>query len=257
MTDTPHVLRGALALELRPGLYPQRPTLDLPAADAIAGLVGRDLARFAPGADAHDLALAGVLLDPVEVLRPGWPAHAELALLLARAPGATHARVAAFAGSGLPASLRPDPAHAAGPLRLLPWILRGERATLAPVGEHLEATLLDTGMAPADTALALQDAFAVPIEHVRYLTAHDVAALMAMQYEHVGLGALWPLLEAAIYGEDEAVVLDAPPEPVVRLQGRVARIGVGADAGVHVQRRARQLQAVLEAHGIAVSWEPL
>jgi hypothetical protein len=244
--------RGALALELRPGATPAQPTLDLPATEALAALVARDLARFAPGLEAHDLGLAGVLLDPVEVLRPGFPAHAELDRLLAQAPHRAEGRVIAFAGEGLPSALQPEPAHAGGPLRLLPWVLRGPRDALAPVGEALEATLLDTGMAAADTALALQAAFAVPVEHVRYLTAHDLAALMAMQYEHAGLGALWPLLEAALYGDDEVAWLDAPPEPCVRLQGRGARVALAADADIHVQRRVRQLAAVLHAHGIAV-----
>src|SRR5688572_10354635 len=117
--DPTFLQRGVLALELRPGVYPASPSVPLAVAEAIAGLVARDLARFAPGADDHDLALAGVLLDPVEVLRPGFPAHAELDLLLARAPGSGLPRVAAFAGAGLPAPLQPDPAHAAGPLRLL------------------------------------------------------------------------------------------------------------------------------------------
>jgi hypothetical protein len=268
--DPVYLQRGALALELRPGSAPARTALDLAGADALAALVARDLARFAPGAEQHDLAFAAALFDPVELLRPGWPAHAELGRLLASAPARGEPRVAAFAGSGLPAVLQPEAAHAGGPLRLLPWVLRdahggasaaggrmpgaaGERATLAPVGEQLEATLLDTGMAPADTALALQAAFAVPVEHVRYVTAHDLAALIAMQYEHAGLGALWPLLEAALFGSDEEAWLDAPPEPKVHLQGRAARIDIGADAHVHVKRRALQLQAVLEAHGITVS----
>jgi hypothetical protein len=244
--------RGALALELRPGAAPARATLDLPTTEALAALAARDLARFAPGLEAHDLGFAGVLLDPVEVLRPGFPAHAELDRLLAQAPHRGEGRVVAFAGDGLPVALRPDAAHAGGPLRLLPWALRGPRDTLAPIADALEATLLDTGMAAADTALALQDAFAVPVEHVRYLTAHDLAALMAMQYQHAGLGALWPLLEAALYGDDEVAWLDAAPEPCVRLQGPSARIALAIDADIHVQRRARQLAAVLHAHGVTV-----
>jgi hypothetical protein len=203
--DPVFLQRGTLALELRPGTTPARATLDLAGADSLAALVARDLARFAPGAEQHDLAFAAALFDPVELLRPGWPAHGELGRLLAGAPARGESRVAAFGGDGLPDALRPDPLHAGGPLRLLPWVLRGDRATLAPIGEQLEATLLDTGMAPADTALALQDAFAVPVEHVRYVTAHDLAALTAMQYEHAGLGALWPLLEAALFGSNEVV----------------------------------------------------
>ena len=254
MTHDPTLLaRGALAIELRPGERAGRVALDLEAAGELAALVARDLARFAPGATAHDLALVGALFDPVELLRPGFPLHAELAQLLAGAPRSFEPRVMAFAGDGLPTALLPDALHGDGPLRLLPWVLRGPRETLRAVADELEATLLDTGMAPADTALALQAAFAAPIEHARYLTAHDVAAMISMQYEHAGLAALWPLLEVALFGgEDEVATLDAPPEPFVELRGRAARIVVPEDANVHVQRRARQLQAVLEAHGVTV-----
>lgn len=251
-TDPPRLLRGAIALELRPGIAPARAGLDLATTSEIAALLARDLARFAPGAEAHALGLAGVLFDPVELLRPRWPVHEALGQLLATVPGPAAGRVVAFAGDGLPEALWPDPQHGDGPLRLLPWVLRGARSTLEPVADAFEAHLLDTGMAPADTALALQAAFGVPVEHVRYVTGHDLAALMAMQYEHAGLGTLWPLVEAAIYGDEGETWLDAPPEPLVVLRGEQARIAVVAGAGIHVQRRTRQLRAVLEAHGVAV-----
>jgi hypothetical protein len=250
--DPPRLLRGAIALELRAGIVPKRAGLDLATTSELAALLARDLARFAPGAEAHALGLAGVLFDPVELLRPHWPVHDALGQLLATAPGPAAGRVIALAGDGLPEPLWPDPQHADGPLRLLPWVLRGALSTLEPVADALEAHLLDTGMAPADTALALLAAFGVPVEHVRYVTGHDLAALMAMQYEHAGLGALWPLVEAAIYGDDGETWLDAPPEPLVVLRDGRARIAAVAGADIHVQRRTRQLRAVLEAHGVAV-----
>jgi hypothetical protein len=253
MTDDPiRLLRGALALELRPGIAPRRAGLDLATTSEIAAFAARDLERFAPGADAHALGVAGVLFDPVELLRPRWPVHAALGDLLATAPGQAAGRVVAFAGDGLPESLWPDPQHADGPLRLLPWALRGPLSTLEPVSHALEASLFDTGMAPADLALALQAAIGVPVEHVRYLTGHDLAALMAMQYEHAGLGAIWPLVEAAVYGDEGEAWLDAPPEPRVRMRDGVARIAVVAGSDIHVHRRTRQLRAVLEAHGVVV-----
>src|SRR5688572_17171839 len=104
--DPVFLQRGALALELRPGTEPAFAALDLAAADALAGLVARDLERYAPGAERHDLAFAAALFDPVELLRPGWPAHAELGSLLASAPSRGEPRVAAFAGPGLPEALR-------------------------------------------------------------------------------------------------------------------------------------------------------
>src|SRR3546814_9326192 len=66
------------------------------------------------------------------------------------------------------------------------------------VGDAFERELIERGMAGADTALAAQDAFGLRIEHARYLTVHDLAAMTALQYEHAGLAALWPLLDVGI-----------------------------------------------------------
>ena len=72
--DPVFLQRGALALELRPGTAPARATLDLAGADALAALVARDLARFAPGAEQHDLAFAAAERFPGLV-----PTRAQLA----------------------------------------------------------------------------------------------------------------------------------------------------------------------------------
>lgn len=268
---------GALALELTPGQQPHREALSTGDAGALAGLAARDLGKLVPEAAALDFCLLAGLFDPAELLRPGYPLHAELERLVARAPGAAGGRVIGFgAGAdGLPVGLRPDPALAGGPLRLLPFLLRGDAAAVAAVGDRLEAVLLDTGMAAADTALTAQDGFAAPIEHARLLTVHDLAAMMALQYEHAGLAALWPVLETALLAPGGEAWLDAPPEPLLRLAGSQARLalldvdawteGGFAPAGLDAaglsraferfQRRQRQIAAVLEAHGIPVTYD--
>lgn len=268
---------GALALELSPGAEPGRQALGVDEAGALAGLVARDLAKLVPEAAGLDLALVAALFDPVELLRPGYPLHAELERLVARAPGAAGGRVIGFgAGAeGLPETLRPSADFAGGPLKLLPLLLRGDAADVAPVGERLEQVLLDTGMAAADTALAAQDGFAVAVEHARLLTLNDLAAMMALQYEHVGLAPLWPLLEAALLAPDTEQWLDAPPEPLAVYANSGVRMALldvdawaeggfapeGADAErlgrafERFQMRQRQLAAVLEAHGVPVTYD--
>jgi hypothetical protein len=115
----------------------------------------------------------------------------------------------------------------------------------------------------------------VAIEHARYLTLHDLAAMMAMQYEHAGLASAWPLLESALLAPGAVAWLDAPPEPLVRLQGGEAQVALldesawrkggwapdGIDDAARLARafdrfqmRQRQLAALLEAHGVAVSY---
>ena len=269
---------GVLALELKPGAAPARLVLDQAAAEALAAGVARDLARFDDGAAELDLGLLAAAYDPVELLRPGWPLHRELERLVAQAPGAGLPRVIAFADreGRLPELLQPRAEFAGGALRLLPWILRGPRAQAAQVGERFESVLLDTGMANADTALAAQQAFGVAIEHARHLTLHDLAAMMAMQYEHAGLGAAWPLVETALMAPAQECWLDAPPEPLVRLAAGEARIALFDDEGWlaagfapdrardaerlgrdfdRFQMRQRQLAALFEAHGIATLFE--
>lgn len=268
---------GALALELTPGATAEHPALPSATAGELATLVARDLARLVPEAAQLDLGLVAALFDPVELLRPGYPLHAELERLVARAPGLPGGRLVGFGAGddGLPPPLRPDPAHAAGPLRLLPLLLRGDAETVATVGERLEQVLLDTGMAGADTALLAQQAFGAPVEHARLLTLNDLAAMMAMQYEHAGLAPLWPLVEAALLAPDHEQWLDAPPEPLMRYHAREVRIalldaeawaegGFAPEAADPVrltraferfQMRQRQLAAVLEAHAIPVTYD--
>jgi hypothetical protein len=139
-----------------------------------------------------------------------------------------------------------------------------------------ERELLERGMAGADTALAAQAAFGLQVEHARYLTVHDLTAMMAMQYDHAGLAPLWPLLETALLEPDGEQWLDAPPEPLVHYADREARIALFTPAAWqaryaqdlacdsnesrerlarrHQQFEARQRQyaAVLNAHGVPV-----
>jgi hypothetical protein len=271
---------GALALELRPGEGPGLLALAPQAAGELAALMATDLGRLVPEAAGLDLGLAAASFDPVELLRPGWPLHRELQRLVAHAPVGqpdAAARVIAFGArdAAMPPALAPDPAYADGAFRLLPFVLQGDAEAMDEVGERLEQVLLDAGMAGAATALCAQAAFGVAIEHARYLTVHDLAAMMAMQYEHAGMASAWPLLESALLAPDGVAWLDAAPEPLVRVHGSEAQIAlldesawrkggwapVGMEDAARLARafdrfqmRQRQLAALLEAHGIAVSY---
>src|SRR5690606_35319162 len=226
---TLHVL-GALALELTPGSPAARDALPQREAGGLGAASARDLARFAPAAATLDLTTAGAHYDPVELLRPGWPIHRELDQLGARAPGGhgEDGRIIAFGSHDghLPGALSPSPDHAGGPLRLVPWSLAGDADVAREVGDACERDLMERGMAGADTALLAQEAFGLQVEHARYLTLHDLCALMAMQYEHAGLAPLWPVLETALLSPDRDAWLDAPPEPLLHYVDREARIAL-------------------------------
>jgi len=296
MPMSPSTCLGALALELRPGAHAARAALEPAVAAQLAEGIARDLAALVPEAADCDLAVLAAHYDPVELLHPGWPVHAALDALVQRAPmaslsgrpaddgaGAGTARILAFGArdGALPEAVpSPDADYALGTMRLLPLLLRGEAddgGRIARIAQALEEVLLERGMAGAATALLAQEAFAAPIEHARYVTIHDLAALTAMQYEHAGLGPLWPLIETALLAPGEEAWLDAPPEPLARYVDGEVRIALldadawraggfdPASAGEDADRleqafemfeaRQRQFAAVLSAHGIAVSFD--
>lgn len=270
---------GALALELTPGSQADRVVLDPESAGALAALIARDLAKLEGEAAGLDLAVIAGLFDPVELLRPGWPLHRELERLVTQAPGAGEPRIVSIGGHEgvLPGTLQPAGEFRGGALRLVPLVLRGDAAVAAAVDQAFEARLLDLGMAAADTALLAQQVFGASIEHARYLTVHDLAAMTALQYEHAGLAGVWPLVEAALLAPGREQWLDAPPEPLVRLHGGQARIALFDDeawersplahatgerdpaklsrAFDRFQMRQRQIAALLEAHGIATTFD--
>lgn len=284
-TSTPKANRvlGALALELSPGTAAGRDSVPQAEAGALASRIAGDLATFAPEAASLDCTLVGAHFDPVELLRPGWPLHQELWQLAAKAPRAPGggARLLAFGSheGHLPGALSPAPEYTGGPLRLLPFVLDGEAATVARVSARFEADLMEEGMAGAGTALAAQEAFGMRVEHARYMTVHDLCAMTAMQYEHAGLAELWPLLETALLSPAREAWLDAPPEPLLHYAGsgevRIALFSPAAwrqhyaaaddadDASGrerlermygHFEARQRQLASLLRAHGLAVEF---
>ncbi|MEL1263362.1 hypothetical protein [Pseudoxanthomonas putridarboris] len=280
MTRSPTntTVMGVIALELSAGRMPQRAALPPSQASELAGRLGRDLAQLAPQVRELDLVLAAAHFDPAEALRPGWPLHQRLRELHQRAPGRNQgARVIAFGADeagDVPLPFQADATLGGGQLRVLPFLLSGEdHHTVSEVAERLEEVLLETGMAQADTALLAQQAFGAQIEHARYLTVHDLAAMTAMQYDHGGLGALWPVIETALMAPESEQWLDAPPEPLLRYANGEAHIALFEPAAWraryapqeatderleraygYFQARQQQIAAVLEAHGIPVTF---
>ncbi|QNH15124.1 hypothetical protein HEP74_00242 [Xanthomonas sp. SS] len=267
--------RGVIALELSAGLAPAHAALPHALAAELAEKVGRDLAQLVPAVRELELSLAGAHFDPAEVLRPDWPMHRRLDELRARAPGRDAGpRLLAFgadADGAVPLPFQADTALLGGALRVVPFLLSGPAETLQPVAEALEDLLLAQGMAQPDTALLAQQAFGAQIEHARYLTVNDLAAMMSMQYDNQGLAPLWPLIETALLAPDQEEWLASPPEPLLRYRGGEVRMALFDPASwcahyahdrqdcerlqrvyEHYLARQRQLAAVLEAHGMPV-----
>ena len=268
---------GLLALELSPGHAIGNSQLSVTDASELGERMADDLQQWiAPYTDI-DISLAGACFDPVEILRPHWPVHRELARLSHLAPKSAHARLLSIGADGLqmPEGLQPKTDFQGGPLRLIPFVLSGPPESIARVQDKLEAELMERGMAGAATALAAQDLFGAVIEHARYMTLHDLVALMAMQYEHNGLQPLWPMIETALFAPQQDVWLDAAPEPLIFFKANTAHIAMldspqwaqmqpdikGKDCEQlerqfqMFQMRQRQIAALLEAHGIEVNFD--
>ena len=270
---------GVIALECAPGSRIERDALGQADAGRLAELLGRDLALLVPGVRELDLACSATHYDPAELLRPGWPLHTTLDELRLSAPRRIDGpRVIVF-GAGpegeVPAMFRADDAMRDGQLRVLPFLLGGDAAIVAVVNQGLEDNLLDLGMVKADTALHAQHAFGAKIEHARYLTVYDLAAMTALQYRNQGLDHIWHLLEAALLAPDGEAWLDALPEPLVHYIAREARMAlftpdawrarhaveVSDDDSAKLERgykyfeaRQRQVASILQAHGVPVTF---
>lgn len=279
MTAAPQTAQvmGLVALELAGGAPPRRAALDQDAAGALAEKLARDLIGLVPQVTALELTLAAAHFDPAEALRPGWPLHRRLDELRQRAPGRNQGpRVIAFGAAAdgtVPLPFQADPELVGGALRVLPFLLSGAPEQVDAVGQALEAVLIERGMAGADTALQLQDGLGARVEHVRLMTLHDLAAMMALQYQHQHLDRLWPLIETALLAPEQEQWLDAPPEPLLHYADGEVRMALldpiawkkrNSPAGNDPQRlargyehylmRQRQLAAVLAAHDIPVTY---
>ena len=275
-SSAPHFF-GVMALECTPAARVQRDALQPADAATLAELLGRDLAALVPAVRDLDLAVAAVHFDPAEVLRPDWPLHARLNDLRLRAPqhaqGPRVIAVGADANGDVPEMFRADPAMREGALRAVPFVLGGDADVVANVSQAFEDNLLDLGMAKADTALHAQETFGARIEHARYLTVYDLAAMTGLQYRNQGLDLLWQLLETTLLAPDGEAWLDVLPEPLVRYAGREARMAlftpnawraryaaerVGEDSArlergyEYFEARQRQIASVLQAHGVTV-----
>ncbi|QIK80704.1 hypothetical protein G7069_03265 [Lysobacter sp. HDW10] len=279
--NTDRNVRCLIALELSPGTQPEHAALNRTDAETLAGLLAHDLSLLVPDVANFDLTLAAAHFDPAEAVRPGWPLHQRLIELYARAPGQTlDARVIALGADDtgeVPLPLQCDVDMRGGALRIMPFLVSarvGQTEALAKLADTLENELLDRGMARAETALFLQNVLGAKIEHVRFLTLNDLIAMTSMQYDNMGLTAVWPLIESALFAPNETTWLDAGPEPLVKLERGEAHMalftpeawrahyGDAQDDEARIGRmlkffeaRQRQIAAVLETHGIPVVFD--
>lgn len=238
---------GLLAIECRePGAPPSSRT-DRNHAEAIASAIGSDLFKLDLSIAALDLVVAGALYDQAQILRPGWPAHAALLELqsrvLAVAARAEVLAIAAHAGAMPLPALEPDPGLFGSPLLILPWVLHGDAEIARDTASRFECDLVEKGMAGANLALALQDAFGIGVRHIQHLTVFDLCAIACAQYQQAGFGALWQLIENALLTPSRELSVEIDGE---RWTHRGDTVTSNASSPAHAHYRA-----ILAAHAIA------
>jgi len=267
---------AVLAIELSvpaPALLPQLPTEQ---AALLVDAIASDLARMLPGVEQLGLAVGGALFDPAQLLRPGWPLFAELAVLYRRQRrGDPLPAVIGFgAAGGRMASplLEPEPGLGSGTLLLIPWLLIGDDPLVQATAARMEVDFTEHGLAGAAVALFLQQALGLQVAHARYMTRNDLCALTAIQLQHAQLDAIWLLLEAALLAPTQAqFVRTAGGAPWRYAQGSVHAGACGYSAWAHGPGAAmdapsradgfagflldqRRTAALLGAHALAPRW---
>ncbi len=263
------VVRGIVAVELKAPEAPGAVYLERAQAQGLAQALAGELARHLGSLDGLGLVLMAAVYDSAQLLRPGLPIHAELENLYQagiRDPLAEPQVMTLTALRGAPPSerLAPEPELLGGPFLTLPFSVLGPTEVINPVRERLEQCLFDEGLVDARLALNLREALGLELEHVRLMTMTDLWAMTAAQLQHVGLGAVWELLEDCL--------LDAQQTREWQLDsgvefGRRGRDGVWLrylgwehqdpatrDLEAHEDRilQTRQLLGMLDAHGIPV-----
>jgi hypothetical protein len=258
-------LPAVLALEFPPGQASAAATLSRDEAEALAALIAEDLHALLPRIGEARLALAGALFDPVELLRPGFPAWTTLDELARRVPRGHLENVVAFGSheGHMPAqTLEPEPEHAGGALRLLPLSVLAPEALAEDLARQMEVQLVGRGEAGARTADWLMRTLGVQLEHARYLSRNDLLALSCVQYEHVNLAPLWSLLEAALltpYRQENTLSARGLPlryadgavhagSPAAWLSAQTGDLAERAHAFAGLVFELRQYAALLAAH---------
>jgi len=255
----PHTLvPGLLAVELIPDSALPSLTLPVESAGLLGSAIADDLLRLLPGCEQLGLAVAAALYDAAQILRPGWPIFGRLGEMHERAQrGGWQPAVCSFGAAAalMPdAVLEPERSLIGSPLLLIPWTLIGPAAAAGAIAARMEQVLAETGLAAARTALFLNEAFSIQVDHARYLSRHDLCAISAMQYQNAGQDALWSLIECALLSpEREETVTTAGGRRYRWRDGGVESADPAEGDGAAADPEARLFTAVLAAHGVQMT----
>lgn len=274
LSATPVVLTVEIDSRLVAGGFIPPEPLQRDSADVLASAMANDLHRIL-GDDIRNVGLimTGALYDLTELLRPGLP-MAEMFLDVYRGslrggPFEPHLIALGTAAGRFPVpEMAPARAPGSGPLLALPFALVAPGPELDRIRERLESELLEKGGASLDTDRTVRQQFGLEPIHTTYATFHDLSALLRVQLDHAGFGALWQVVEGALYRPDEPMVVDDDSGlRLLQFEGRVwvpvltlgqwhdrrGNDDTSVESGYcRFQRVLRQYMAACAAHGLEV-----
>jgi hypothetical protein len=253
--------------------------LDASNAEQLLAHVASDLNTLLPDISACSLITAGALYDQTQVLRPGYPVFKALESVAAKRGVSTFkprlVSVGARQGKLPDEALQPLDDIPLGLLQLLPLVVQGPAGLVSELGRAMEYRFLEEGQLSPHSALWMESAFGISINHARLMTLTDLNAMLRLQLDHFGFLPLWELLDAALSGEGEEI----------SVRGRAGQTFEWRDGQVHTcfetfdywanegagralpaarqslaagyaewTRETRQFLTTLEAHGLKIQF---
>lgn len=268
MNDSVHHIRLLAGLEIDPGHGNAiTRTLDRHQADTLASHLAGDLHRAVPEVETTMLVTAGTLLEPGEMIRPGFPAWAgleELAetTLRERGFGARILAIGAHAGRLPHRDLQPPDTPPQGRFLALPITLICPQEQAVDLKARLESSLFERASLDPPARALLSEATGLDSVHGHLLTLADLIALQHVQLDGAGLGGFWPVVEQSLVDPDQAASHELPGGLTASWQPAQGRVTIDffsfdqfdgdIDAYALWQRAFRTLTALLDNH--AVDW---
>lgn len=266
LSSLPVILAVEFKEATTPKIYFQRE-----AAQPLANQLSFELGKQLKSLDGLGLVWMAASYDSAQILRPGLPIFKALddlyrAGLRDPLDVPQVMTLQALRGNAPSPALSVDESLLGGPIVFIPLLLMGEASAIAEAGQVLEANLLETGLTDARTALMLVEALGQQAEHARLMTLNDLAAMMSMQYSHVGMQDVWKVIESAVLqvSADSLSVADALGSaadlkyqdgiavvPLIGLEPEQSR----EDRAIQIEAllKQRQIIALLQAHALPIS----
>lgn len=252
------------------------PPLNRSDSEKLGWSMAEDLRRILGEIDRFGLVTLGGLYDMTEILRPGLPLVDILMEIYRRSLPDTQFQPRLMTigtqGDAFPIpEIAPRRTPGSGPLFVIPFLFIGEPEAMDDLSASMEKALLQKGQASAATGQLIQSAFGIRPLNLSYATFNDLCALLKIQLDQNGFGALWTLLDSALFQVDKPTRVQLPEGNLFVVAGQTVytrypgfsewaeRFSHGADlhAGyTDWHRLQRQFTAALGAHGLTVRIVP-